>query len=349
MLAKVEKLQRIVIYRLGSLGDTVIALPCFHKVAQTWPNAERIVLTNFPVSSKAAPLENVLREGGLIHDAIAYPVGTRSIGQLWLLAKHLRTLEADVLVYLTPARGLLNAFRDWLFFKFCGFKEIVGAPLTEDLQTCRQIGAGTSSELHVEERECERLARCLQTLGPIDLDDSRMWDLRLTDRELRTGAAILAPLTGTPYFAINMGGKAKEKDWGLSNWRVLLKRLSDEYPDTGLLIIGAAEDSERAQHISPAWSGPVVDACGKVSPRESAAAMRLAMAFIGHDSGPLHLAAATGVRCVGLFGNFNQPKRWHPRGRHHRIIHRMSGLHTITVAEVLDAVHDIVPLRQEYA
>jgi ADP-heptose:LPS heptosyltransferase len=349
MLTKLEKPQRIVIYRLGSLGDAVIALPCFHKVTQTWPNAERIVLTNFPVSSNAAPLENVLREGGLIHDVIAYPVGTRSIRELWQLVKHLRTLNADVLIYLAPARGLLNAFRDWLFFKICGFKEIVGAPLTEDLQTCRRIGAGTSSELDVKERECERLARCLHALGPIDLDDPRMWDLRLTDRELRTGAAVLARLTSTPYFAINMGGKAKEKDWGLSNWRSLLERLSDEYPDAGVLIVGAAEDAERAQLISTAWSGPVVDACGKLSPRESAAAMRHALAFIGHDSGPLHLAAVTGVRCVGLFGNFNQPKRWHPRGRHHRIIHRMSGLHTITVAEVLDAVRDIVPLRQEYA
>ena len=103
---KTEKPQRIVIYRLGSLGDTVVALPCFHKVAQTWPDAERIVLTNFPVSSKAAPLETILREGGLIHDAIAYPVGTRSVRKLWSLRRHLRSLEADVLVYLTPARVL---------------------------------------------------------------------------------------------------------------------------------------------------------------------------------------------------------------------------------------------------
>jgi ADP-heptose:LPS heptosyltransferase len=135
----------------------------------------------------------------------------------------------------------------------------------------------------------------------------------------------------------------------LSNWRSLLKGLGAEYPDAGLLIIGAAEDAERAQHICAAWGGPVVDACGKLSPRESAAAMRHALAFIGHDSGPLHLAAAAGVRCVGLFGDFNQPMRWHPRGRHHRIIHRMSGLHTISVADVLDAVRDIVPLRREYA
>jgi ADP-heptose:LPS heptosyltransferase len=344
VLTVADRPRRIVIYRLGSLGDTVVALPCFHKVAQTWPDAERIVLTNFPVSSKAAPLENVLREGGLIHEAIAYPVGTRSIGKLWVLAKHLRNLQADVLVYLTPARGLINAFRDWLFFKLCGFKDIVGVPLSGDLQSCRQTGPGPTNGLRVEERECERLARCLHTLGPIDLDDPLMWDLRLTDRELRVGAQVLAPLTAGHYFAINMGGKAKEKDWGLNNWRLLVKRLSGQYPESGLLIIGAAEDSARARAIAGVWSGPVVDACGELSPRESAAAMRHALAFIGHDSGPLHLAAASGVRCVGLFGSFNQPKRWHPRGRQHRIIHHMTGLHTITVAEVLDAVGDIVPL-----
>jgi heptosyltransferase-3 len=342
-----KKPQRIVIYRLGSLGDTVVALPCFHKVAQIWPDAERIVLTNFPVSSKAAPLEAILREGGLIHAAIAYPAGTRSVSELWLLARHLRSLRADVLVYLTPARGLLNAFRDWLFFSLCGFKDIVGAPLTEDLQTCRQMGTDPMSGFPVVERECERLTRCLRALGSIDLDDPEVWNLRLSDRELEVGAAVLKPLISAPYFAVNMGGKAEEKDWGPVNWQSLLEKLSAQYPGTGLLIIGAAEDSQRARHISNAWAGPVIDACGELSPRESAAAMRHAVAFIGHDSGPLHLAAATGVRCVGLFGNFNHPKRWHPRGEQHRIIHRMSGLHTITVAEVLGAVQDIVPPRGE--
>jgi len=343
-----EQQQRVVIYRLGSLGDTVVALPCFHKIAQLWPNAERIVLTNFPVSSKAAPLEAILGGGGLIHQAIAYPVGTRSFRELWLLARRLRSLRANVLVYLTPPRGLANAFRDWLFFKLCGFKDILGVPLEQDLQVCRQVSETPNGPL-VDERECERLARCLASLGPINLDDPAMWDLHLTESELRAGAAVLAALSMGSYFAINMGGKAQEKDWGAVNWRDFLKRLSGQYPGAGLLIIGAAEDSARAQQIAEVWGGPHVDACGKLNPRESAAAMRQAMAFIGHDSGPLHLAAASGVRCVGLFGNFNQPSRWHPRGRQHRIIHRMSGMDTITVMEVLAAVQDIVPPRLETA
>jgi ADP-heptose:LPS heptosyltransferase len=93
----------------------------------------------------------------------------------------------------------------------------------------------------------------------------------------------------------------------------------------------------------------VVNACGRLSPRESAAAMRHAEAFIGHDSGPLHLAAAAGVSCVGLFGDINQPQRWHPPGSRHRIIHRMSGLHSITVPEVVSAVRDVAPRRQACA
>ncbi|MDB6083068.1 MAG: hypothetical protein JWN43_949, partial [Gammaproteobacteria bacterium] len=213
----------------------------------------------------------------------------------------------------------------------------------------RQLGTEAPSGAPIEERECERLARCLQPLGSIDLDDPDMWDLRLTDAELRAGTAVLAALESAPYFAINMGGKASEKDWGPANWRSLLKRIDGQYPDFGLLVVGAAEDSERAQHVSEVWTGPFVDACGKLSPRESAAAMRHAVAFIGHDSGPLHLAAAAGVRCIGLFGGFNNPNRWHPRGVQHRIIHRMSGLHTITVAEVMEAVGEVVRRRQECA
>ena len=62
--------QPIVIYRLGSLGDTIVALPCFHAITRAHPGAERIVLTNFPVSAKAAPLEGIL--GGSGHPASAF-------------------------------------------------------------------------------------------------------------------------------------------------------------------------------------------------------------------------------------------------------------------------------------
>lgn len=320
--------RRVVIYRLGSLGDTVVALPCLHKVAATFPDAERIVLTNVPVMAKAAPLNAILGGSGLIHGTIAYPVGTRSIGALWQLAKQLRALEADTLVYLTPPRGLKAAWRDRLYFALCGFGRIVGTPLSEDLQHNR-IGPDG-----LVEPECERLARCIAPLGPVDLDDRASWDMHLTAEEKALGRAALAPIAGLPRIAINMGGKVVENDWGQANWLALIGKMRESCAGHALLIIGAQEDSPRAEAIAAEWGGPVLNACGQLAPRVSAAAMQGSRFFVGHDSGPLHLAAAMGVTCIGLFGDKNVPRKWHPHGRQHRIVHEMRGVQAITVDRV---------------
>ena len=89
-------MKKIVIYRLGSIGDTVIALPCFKLIRSTYPEHEIIILTNVPVSGKAAPLLSVLGDDQQFVDGfIEYPVGTRSLIVLWKLARQLRTLKAE--------------------------------------------------------------------------------------------------------------------------------------------------------------------------------------------------------------------------------------------------------------
>lgn len=318
----------VVIYRMGSLGDTLVSLPVFHAIARATPGAKRVALTNFPISSKAAALETILGGSGLIHGALAYPVGTRSLAELWKLRTQLRSLGADTLYYLTASKGAKGVWRDYLFFKLCGFKRVIGAPLTDDLRNWRELPDGTL------EPECERLARCFSGLEKIDLKDPKAWSLNLTDAERQRGQEVSSPLPAGHYMAINMGGKVIEKDWGEANWMALLRQVSARHPHMGLLIVGAQEDSERAVRVASSWAGPWVDACGKLSPRETAAAMAGASLFIGHDSGPMHLAASVGVPCIGLFGNYNRPKSWHPYGDHHLPIHDMRGVHAIEVGDV---------------
>ncbi len=43
-----KAIQRVLLYRVGSLGDTMVALPAFHLVARAFPGAERRLLTNYP-------------------------------------------------------------------------------------------------------------------------------------------------------------------------------------------------------------------------------------------------------------------------------------------------------------
>jgi heptosyltransferase III len=295
-------------------------------------------LTNFPVSSKAAPLEAVLNGSGLIHEAIRYPLHTRSVFELWTLFRRLRGLRSSVLVYLTPRRGLLAAYRDFVFFRLCGFKEIIGIPLSPDLQRSRIDPKSGDIE-----RECERLARSIEKLGAIDLTSATNWDLKLTEAEDRAGGKIVEAAEGYPLIAINMGGKVVKNDWGKLNWHALFEKLAPHYPSFGLLVVGSREDEPRAEQVASVWPGPVINACNKLTPRESAAALRRAKLFVGHDSGPLHLSAACGLRCVGLFGDHMPPKLWHPYGAQHRIIHHMDGVKTISVDEVLEAIISLLP------
>lgn len=321
--------QTLVIYRLGSLGDTVVALPAFHAIERTWPRARRLVLTNFPVNSKAAALESILGGSGLIHGAMAYPVGTRSLKTLWQLRRELRALKADTLVYLTPARGLAAAWRDWLFFKACGFSHVIGAPLTPSLQVCQPQGDG------LVERESKRLARCLAPALDVRPEDPASQDLRTTDTEEERAAQVLGPMRHADFLVINMGGKLPIQDWGEAHWQRLLPALSARFPSLGLLIVGAADDIARGQAVLPLWQGPAVNACGALSPRASSAAMRRGRLFLGHDSGPLHLAAAAGLPCIGLFGINNPAGKWYPLGDQHRMLRGASGIGTLSVDEVL--------------
>ena len=121
-------------YRLGSLGDTVVALPCFHLIARSFPDAERVLLTNFPVHAKAAPSEAVLGDSGLVHGSMRYTVGTRKIGELVRLAWAIRRLRPDVLVYLMPLRAWNCVRRDRIFFKLAGVRRIVGLPREAEMK-----------------------------------------------------------------------------------------------------------------------------------------------------------------------------------------------------------------------
>lgn len=180
------------------------------------------------------------------------------------------------------------------------------------------------------------MARCLTELGPIDLKDPAAWDLRLAPSEHATAREALAPLGGRSFVAVNTGGKVVEKDWGIDNWAALFARLAElPFP---VVFVGGTEDSERARQLAAMRRAPVLDLCGRLTPRETAAVLGQARLFIGHDSGPLHLAWTAGTPCVSLFGSINQPDKWHPIGEAHTTFHDLADVRRIPVAEVADAV-----------
>ena len=315
------------------------------------------MLTNVPVNVKAPPVAAILEHTGLVDGYFRYAVGTRSLGDLARLWWTLFRWRPDVLVYLGSARGVASAQRDEKFFRLCGIRRMVGVPVTEAMQTHRLDEATQSLE-----PEAARLARNIDALGDARLDDPASWDLHLTVEEKARADAGLAPLGDRPLIAVSVGTKVQSKDWGRENWRALLSRLAELYPDYGLALSGAPEESEASEFAAEGWrqagGGPVVNLCGRLKPRESAFAYERSRIFIGHDSGPMHLAAAVQTPCVAIFAARNKPRVWFPYGQHHRVVYHKTdcwgcGLETcivekkrcltsITVDEVVEQVRAVL-------
>jgi heptosyltransferase III len=306
---------RVLIYRLGSLGDTVVALPALHLVARTFPDATRLMLTNFPVHAKSPASATVLGDSKLIDGYISYPVATRNYRQLATLWWQIRRFRPQILVYLAASRGGRSLKRDILFFKSCGITRIVGLPFDNLAKPFH------SPSLGMWEYESARLVRTLHELGECDIDDQRNWDLHLTAAEMNAADAALMPIDGRPLVVCGPGTKMQAKDWGEGNWRELLAKLSIALPDHALALVGAKEDFDVSHYAASGWRGPVVNLCGYLTPRETAAALRNADLFLGPDSGPMHLAAAVGVPCAIAFAARTAPGVWYPIGQRNRVVY----------------------------
>jgi len=322
----------VLIYRLGFLGDTVVALPIFYKLAQHFHGSRRILITNTPISSKTVPSDLLLANTGLVHELISYSQGIREISALTELHAAIRNTKARTLVYISDTKSVIKTFRDLAFFATCGIRRFIGAPATLARAYCKIDPA--TGEL---ERETSRLARCLSKLGPINLNNGANWDLKLTPNEHEVARRLLAPLAQAPFLTVCVGGKSPTKKWGTDNWRYVLNDLSSTFSDLALVLVGSSDEYELCEHIGINWKNRKINTCGRLHARETAALLRRSLLFVGHDCGPMHLAASQGVKCICVFGSNNRPRQWHPYGQGHTIFHDVRGVGHISPAAVVEA------------
>lgn len=309
-------MQRILIFRLGSIGDTVAALPALHLIARAYPDAERRLLSQSSEDLKAAPISEILSGSSLVHGYIRYPLGMRAPGELIRVRRQIRAFRPDLLVYLAEPRGLLKTYRDAAFFRWCGIRRMVGVPYLRDLQHHRRLEDGSF------EFEGSRLLRCLRALGASDIDADGAFDLGLAETERKAARSVLGSFLPTaPILAVSIGAKVDANDWGDANWSALFDRMQAQLSSWSLVMLGAAVERERSDRLLASWPGPKMNLCGATSVRESAAVLERARVFVGHDSGPVHLAAAVGTPCVAIFSSRNLPGEWFPHGRQHRVLY----------------------------
>ena len=301
-------MRRILVLRGGALGDFVVTLPALAALKRHWPDAHLVLIGN----ARAAVIG--LAEG-LINDVHAQDEarwsGLFTNGPLpdplvsWLCEFDL------VLNYWPDPDGTLGRH-----FPIRPGQRFISA-------------AALPAEVPAAAHYCAPL----RELG-----------ISVRDFHYRfTGTSGLAtssvPLDGTARIAIHPGSGSRSKNWPFENWRELLRRI--EHPI--LLILGDAEHDHWGAMSGSNLGVDVRIAAGQPL-LELAAEISRCRLFLGHDSGISHVAAATGIPSILLFGP-TDPIMWAPPAPHVRVIRSGDTLTAITVSMVLSAVDQALGSR----
>jgi len=125
-------------------------------------------------------------------------------------------------------------------------------------------------------------------------------ELRLNSE---TVAAVGAKFSsrGRPWIVVGLGGSHPDKDWPDSRWLEFLDGLRRCTNGT-VFLIGGVDNTARARQFATHGTGAsVINGCD-LKLDEAAALLHHADVFVGPDSAPMNIAAATGTPAFGLFG-----------------------------------------------
>ncbi|MGB8954479.1 MAG: glycosyltransferase family 9 protein, partial [Tumebacillaceae bacterium] len=144
----------------------------------------------------------------------------------------------------------------------------------------------------------------------------------VTDEERERAVELLQMMgyRGGPIVALHplSGSTAISRRWPAAAFVWLGQELIEQQ-DANVLLVGSPDERSALIKMAERIDEETMVAAGRTSLHELAALLSLCKVFVGNDSGPMHLAAAMGVRTIGLFGP-NTPVKWGPLGAGNHVL-----------------------------
>ena len=108
------------------------------------------------------------------------------------------------------------------------------------------------------------------------------------------------------YFVIFPGGNWKPKIWNVENYNALMRKILSKNKDIKFILVGSTAEEKTYNHeISKKIDNKFIINLFGSSLTQTAAYMKKSKLFIGNDSGLSHMASATKLKSLVLFGPTN--------------------------------------------
>jgi ADP-heptose:LPS heptosyltransferase len=312
----------ILIFHIGSLGDTLISVPALRALKEHFTDARFTMLCDHHPGKSYVQTQDILDGSGLVDDYIHYPANTSVRGRfeqlrtLVGLLKKLRYRRFDAVVYLMRSgRGCITVQRDIVFFWLAGVRQFIGLSGFKSLPP-KIPGQSMPAVLHETDQILRRLADSGVRVPAVGCGAMK---LKISDLEKNAALKIVNndDAKGKIWIAIAPGSKMPAKMWPVERYIQVVDRLMQHF-DIWPVILGGAEDRQAGDLMLKHWGRGLL-AAGKFGIREGIAVLQDCAFYLGNDTGTLHMAVAAGIPCIGIYSSRDYPGLWYPYGHGHKV------------------------------
>jgi len=298
---------RILVIRGGAIGDFILTLPAIAALRQQFPGAH-LELLGYPHIAQLAVT------GGLA-DRVQ-PIEARGLAGFF--ARN-GTLEPDLMDYFSEFDLVVSYLYDPdEIFKTnvcrCLFGQFIAGPHRPN----------ETEPIHATQVYLKPLER----LAIFDADPVPR--LALDSR----------PSALDNTLALHPGSGSEKKNWPETKWMEFIAWLAGS-TKFELRFVGGEAEGGRLQRLAAAVPPERRQVAQSLPLPELARRLQSCAAFVGHDSGISHLAAALGLPSLVLWGDALE-EIWRPQGERVVILREMAGVGAISVKKVVDELHKLV-------
>jgi heptosyltransferase-2 len=143
-----------------------------------------------------------------------------------------------------------------------------------------------------------------------------------------------------PILALHPGSGSDKKNWPEPSWAALLECLA-QANDFHFLLVGGEAEGDRVRRLAARMPAGRLRVAQNLPLVELAALLEGCAAFVGHDSGISHLAAALGLPGLVLWGQ-SAERLWRPPSDKVVVVRHPGALAQLTVAEVLEELQRLI-------
>ncbi len=299
---------KILVVRGGAIGDFILTLPVFAALRAQFPQTHLEVL------------------------------GYAHIAQLALaggLADAVRSIEARPLAGFFARGGELSPE---LSQYFAGFNLIISFLYDPDEIFQTNVARCTKAQFIAGPHRPDEQ----QNIHATEVFLKPLERLTIFGADPTPRLSLNSPPATLNQIAVHPGSGSERKNWPQANWAELLQSLLATM-NVNLLLVGGEAEGNRLRQLAARLPAERIQLAQNLPLAELAHGLRSCRAFVGHDSGVSHLAAAVGLPGLVLWSDTVEAV-WRPRNARMEIVRHPRSLAELSVAQVVVQVQKVLTI-----